>query len=102
MNDYLRLSKPPTISWSAPMCSACYVDLECDDGWLCPSCGTAWDSSAGDGEDGELFESWAGEPADGPEVTEDEAWQISGMPEPDRTRRLEWMRDLERNPENYV
>ena len=32
MNDYLRLSKPPSISWSAPTCSTCGVDLEWDDG----------------------------------------------------------------------
>ena len=102
MNDYLRLSKPPTISWSAPMCSACYVDLECDDGWLCPSCGTAWGSMAGDGDDGELYESWAGEPADGPEVTVGEAWRISHLQEPDRMRALERIREYERNRESYV
>ena len=102
MNDYLRLSKPPSISWSAPTCSTCEVDLEYDDGWLCPSCGTAWGSMAGDGDDGELYESWAGEPADGPEVTEVEAWQISHLQEPDRSRSLERIREYERNRENYV
>ena len=39
MNDYLRLTRSPYISLSAPTCSACAVDLEFDDGWLCPSCG---------------------------------------------------------------
>ena len=102
MSDYLRLTRAPYISWSAPTCSACDVDLEFDDGWLCPSCGTAWGSMAGDGDYGELYESWAGEPAGGLEVTKDEAWQISHLQEPDRTRSLERIRDRARNPANYV
>ena len=102
MNDYLRLTKPPTIVLLAPICSVCEVDLENDDGWLCPSCGTAWGYMAGDGDDGELYESWAGEPADGPAVTEDEAWRICHLREPDRSTFLSIIRERARNPENYV
>ena len=105
MNDYLCLPKPPTISWSAPMCSTCEVDLldNYDGGcWRCPSCGTAWSGNARDGDDGELYESWAGQPAGGPEVTEAEAWRISHLKEPDRSRSLERIREYGRNRENYV
>ncbi|BAM26719.1 hypothetical protein CULC0102_0518 [Corynebacterium ulcerans 0102] len=51
---YLRLSEAPCMSISVK-CNACLVDLECEDDWTCPSCGTQWDSHAGDGDAGELI-----------------------------------------------
>lgn len=48
---FLRLSRPPQMS-VAIKCDACLIDLEWDDGYECPSCGTIW----GDVEDGEVGE----------------------------------------------
>jgi hypothetical protein len=61
----VRYDEPPQFVLHYPTCSACMVDLEHDgDGWQCPKCGTAWDSNAGDGDDGELYPDWAGEDFD--------------------------------------
>lgn len=94
MSDYLRLTEAPAWCISYPTCSACCVELELIDDWTCPSCGTSWDRRATDGDAGELYASWAGEPATGPEVTEDEAWQVSHLKGDDRTAKLEQIRAL--------
>lgn len=74
MTGYIRLEKPPEFSISYPTCSICDVDLEHDDGWTCPVCGTTWSSNASDGDEGELYESWSGESLeDTPVSTEAEA-----------------------------
>lgn len=73
MADYIRLSEPPKWCIQYPQCSACVVDLEFDDEWTCPMCGTTWGADAGDGDKGTLYAEWAGEDATGPAVSEDEA-----------------------------
>lgn len=74
MVGYVKLSEPPMWCIQYPTCSACEVDLDTDgDGWTCPSCGTTWPMSAGDGDKGELHESWAGEELPGPVLTAEQA-----------------------------
>ncbi|HUX69179.1 MAG TPA: hypothetical protein VMV41_01585 [Cellulomonadaceae bacterium] len=95
MSDYLRLTEAPTWCISYPTCSVCCVDLEYDDDWMCPSCGTSWDSGSSDGDTGTLYGDWAGEPATGPEVTEDEAWRISHLKGDARAATLKRVREEE-------
>jgi len=77
MRTYVKLAEAPTYVIQYPLCSACCVDLEYDDGWTCPGCGTSWDRRASDGDEGDLYESWSGETLDGPVVSEDEAFDLS-------------------------
>lgn len=74
-NSYMRLDRAPMLAFRQPLCDACVVDVVTDDdGWMCPSCGTSWGGNQGDGDTGMLYEDWAGEPAEGPESTVDDAW----------------------------
>lgn len=78
MSPHVRYSEPPEFVIHYPTCSACDIDLDHDgDGWECPKCGTQWDSSAADGDRGELYESWSGEEPDAPIVTHDEGWKVA-------------------------
>lgn len=61
MVEYIRLAEAPYITYREPMCGTCETELESDDGWLCPSCGTAWSPDAGDRSTGNLYEDWSGE-----------------------------------------
>ena len=75
---YIKLDKAPAWVLHYPTCSACTVELDTDgDGWLCPQCGSIWDMRANDGDVGELYESWSGEDLPGPELTSDEAMELS-------------------------
>ena len=88
-NGYLRVSgDAPVMVVSAPQCLACNVDLV----RVCPGCGTAWPSDAGDGEVGEPYASWSGEEPDGPEVTPAEAWRVAHLSGDDRTAALRRIR----------
>jgi hypothetical protein len=74
MSDYIKLATAPVLSLNDPDCGTCYVSVESDgDGWTCPVCGTSWPYSAGDGDDGTLYEEWSGEELEGDIVDEDEA-----------------------------
>lgn len=78
MADYLKLAQAPEFVLHYPTCSTCDVDLDHDgDGWTCPTCGTAWDRDASDGDKGELYASWSGEDLSGPALSTDDAERIS-------------------------
>lgn len=66
---YIKLSRAPEWVIQYPQCSACMVDLEIDDQWTCPVCGTTWPSNANDGDVGEL----TCEPLGGPTLSDHEA-----------------------------
>ena len=75
---YLRLSEAPQLVTHYPTCGACYVETDNDgDGFTCPNCGTAWSNDAGDGDLGDLYESWSGEQLGTDVFTEDEASEIA-------------------------
>ena len=75
MSDYIKLAEAPVFMFQSPQCGTCSVDLEWEDGHVCPVCGTYWPGDATDGDEGELFESWSGEELDGETVDEDGAFQ---------------------------
>jgi hypothetical protein len=78
MNKYLRLTEAPRLMFQDPLCDACSIEVESTgDGWECPTCGTAWDYNDGDDAVGTLYEEWSGEPAEGPESTNEAAYLIS-------------------------
>lgn len=78
MKPKQRYETPPEISFARPTCSSCCVDLEADDGWTCPSCGTSWDAAAEDGATGQLYADWSGESVKHlPLVDHDEGWRIA-------------------------
>ncbi len=81
MTDYIRLAEAPQWVMHYPTCSACDVDLEIEDDWYCPSCGTSWSQGAGDGDVGELPETRLGEPLTGPVLTASEARQVAAYRE---------------------
>lgn len=81
MSDYIKLAEAPQYVMHYPTCSTCAVDLDWDDGFMCPSCGTRWDSDAGDGDTGELYPDWAGEDLDGPVLTERQAADVASYRE---------------------
>lgn len=77
-NEYLILDEAPCLSINNPDCDACCVEVDSDgDGYICPSCGTFWGYSCGDGEAGELLEEWAGEVPEGPRVSNGDAWLVA-------------------------
>ena len=84
---YLKLDEAPTMSYQSPQCDACLIDLDSDDGWLCPSCGTSWSHDASDGEAGELYEAWSGEELPGDAVHWDDAWSTDHAT---KARRERW------------
>lgn len=78
MSQHLKLDKPPMFVMHYPTCSTCGVDLDTEgDGWTCSSCGTNWDMTAGDGDEGELYAYWSGEEIDGPALTERQAESVA-------------------------
>lgn len=84
MSDhFLRLSKPPGLSHPGyPICDACNVETEHDgDGWLCPSCGTAWpgDNMEAFPSEATMFPDWSGEGMTGPVCPNDLAWKVSHL-----------------------
>ena len=86
-SDYLKLDAAPGLTHPGhPICDACEVEVELDDGWLCPSCGTAWpaDQLECDGSDAALYKDWSGETLAGPACPVDLAWQVSHLRGPDR------------------
>lgn len=89
MSDYIKLTEAPKLVWNAPHCSACEVDLKCEDGWICPACGTSWSIDGTDGDKGELYESWSGELLEGEPISADVAWRVSRMAE--RAEREAWI-----------
>ena len=50
-HKFLKLEKPADLNITYE-CAVCLVALDYDDGLYCPSCGTQWDSYAGDGDEG--------------------------------------------------
>ena len=67
---YLRLDKAPELIVEMPICGACDINVEHDgNGYVCPSCGTAWDS---DPEHGQLAAEWSDEEAIETQVTKSE------------------------------
>lgn len=85
---YMKLAEKPGLDHPGyPNCGACGVEVDHDgDGWLCPSCGTAWpsDNVEAPPEDATLFEEWSGEELEGVEVPVHEAWRFSGREPADR------------------
>lgn len=75
MTDYIKLKAAPTLIIHDPTCSACGVEVDCEDGWLCPVCGTSWEISACDGEEGALFEAWSGKELSTDALDSDEAFE---------------------------
>jgi len=76
MSDPLvKYETAPSLSINYPDCSACAVEVEGDgDGWMCPRCGTSWPYDAGDGDEGQLYEDWNGEPSEGELRTHDNGY----------------------------
>ena len=59
MNQYIKLSKAPTIYFQSPVCNVCAIYVESDgDQWVCPCCGTSWSFGATDGDVGDLCDEW--------------------------------------------
>ena len=73
----VRFEKPPTLTFREPLCSACIVELEHDDGWTCPTCGTAWDYSASDDTPGTLYVDWSGEESELSVSDPEDAWMTT-------------------------
>lgn len=91
-DPYLRLAEAPSLVIHYPTCSTCDVDLDFDDGWICPSCGTAWDATASDGDKGDLYPWWSGVHLTGPVLSEDEAYAESSQRQ--RAAREQFLADL--------
>ena len=87
LGDYIPGLRHP----GYPTCDGCEVEVDGDgDGWLCPSCGTAWDGDNleyGEGE-GTRFEDWSGETRTGPIPPRYSAWCYSGMEPDERDRNI--------------
>lgn len=75
MSEYIKLAEAPVFVCQSPHCGSCSVDLEYEDGWVCPVCGTSWGADASDGDAGELYESWAGVELEGEALGDDAAFQ---------------------------
>lgn len=74
----VKYETPPTLSVSYPSCASCGVEVENDgDGWYCARCGTIWDFRAGDGDNGELYEDWNGEPNPGEPRTHTDGYRLT-------------------------
>ena len=57
----IKLRTPASLNLTLE-CNACLVELDYDDGLYCPSCGTQWDSYAGDGDEGYIEpDKWDGD-----------------------------------------
>ena len=77
MKKYIRLLESPILFVRNPECGTCLREVISDGyGWLCPSCGSAWEPSDDDGDRGLLYEQWSDEVLDGPFYTRDDI--ISG------------------------
>lgn len=94
MSAYMNLDHVPALKHPGyPYCGTCEVEVEYDDCWICPSCGTIWGASAIEYEEGqgERFEDWSGETRTGPIAPKDEAWRWSSMQPDVRDREIqEW------------
>lgn len=88
MSEYIKLAEAPAFVYQTPHCGACSVDLESEDGWLCPVCGTSWGYDASDGDSGELYESWAGEELEGETLGQDAAFQAGTSHDRDKRTKL--------------
>ena len=88
MSGYIKLAEAPALVVQYPTCGACGVDLECEDGWTCPVCGTYWPSDASDGDTGSLYEEWSGETLDSPAVDDDEASRAGMRHEREQRQRM--------------
>lgn len=89
MSDYIKLVTAPRLSYNYPDCGTCRVPVDYDgDQLVCPVCGTCWETSAGDKEEGSLYEEWSGEALDGPVRNEEEARQEGRRQEVEARRKL--------------
>ena len=78
MADYTKLKEASTLVIQYPLCNACWQEVSHDgDSWICPHCGTTWDSDAGEDEPGTLYEEWSGETLSGDPVSDDQALRIA-------------------------
>lgn len=72
MTAYIRLAEAPVLVIRAPECGTCGVETEVDvDSLTCPTCGTHWAHSDGDGDKGTMPEA---DETEGPALSEDEAF----------------------------
>lgn len=76
MSHHIRYTEAPSlrmsISCSGGSCGDDTIEWDADGG-TCTDCGTTWSSNSGDGDTGELYESWADdEQRTGPIVDPDE------------------------------
>lgn len=91
-NAYMNLDHIPALHHPGyPTCGTCEVEVEHNDGWVCPSCGTSWDESNVEyyEGDGDRFEDWSGETRTGPVAPKDEAWRWSTLPPDVRDREIQ-------------
>lgn len=88
MTEYIKLAEAPTFVFQNPTCGACSVELDTEEGWVCPCCGTSWSYDAGDGDTGELYESWSGETLDSETVSEDAAYDAGAKHKREADKKL--------------
>ena len=93
-NQYMNLDHVPALQHPGyPICGTCAVEVEFDNGWICPSCGTFWNASSleYDEGDGERFEDWSDETRTGPISPKEHAWRWATLPPDVRDRKIqEW------------
>lgn len=66
MMPIVRYDRPPTLAFRFPVCDGCDADVEHDgDGWVCPDCGTYWDTDSSEDTPGTSYAEWSGEDVSG-------------------------------------
>lgn len=83
-DSYLRLAERPLLKHPGyPICDACDVEVELDDGWLCPEAAT-------------LYPDWSGEELTGPICPNALAWRVDHYSGAERDRRVLELIEAER------
>lgn len=59
---FVRYDHPPKLLVQSPLCRGCDVEVEFDGkSFVCPDCGTAWDTTDGEDTPGNPYSAWSGE-----------------------------------------
>lgn len=58
----VRYDDPPTLVIQRPLCGGCDAEVEFDgDSFVCPDCGTSWDTTDGEDTPGNSYSDWSGQ-----------------------------------------